>query len=317
MANPKRKGYKDKKVQIFIIFLIAAFLAWLVSKMSETYTDEATFSLTYKNVPDSLFLKKASKEEIGVRLRTTGFQFLALGLKKLTVVVDLSSLDTANNKFYMPPSTYRQQVERQLSDNISLLQMAEDTLFFDFVRVYEKKVAVRSKLTLKPAQNYLLEGGIKLDPEYVTVRGPLTELDTIDFVYTEMHTLEELTEKFSLTLSLILPDNLAHTTYSEDEVTISGSVFRFSETVLKVPVQVLNLPEGTEIKTFPNEVRVLCKARVDRLKDLNPSDIRVIADYSARRSDPQILRLRVLEKPEGVYSAELEEEEVEFILRRL
>ncbi len=315
--NNSRKGYKNRKIQIFIVFLLAAFLIWLVSNMSETYTDETTFALKYQNVPDSLFLTRASQDAVQARLRTSGFQFLTMGFKNLEVNVDLSSLNMKDSKYFMTASEYRRQIERQLSDNIDLLAVDEDTLFFSFVHVYQKTVPIRSNLTIKPAQDYLLEGPLRIEPKEVTIKGPKNEIDTVSVVFTEANVLEGLTEDFESDLALFKPDRLQNTTYSIDQVQVAGSIFRFSESVLEVPVQVLNIPEGTEIKTFPNEVRVLCKASVDRLKELKASDLKIIADYGALRSDPQVLRVQLAEKPEAIYSVDILDEEVEFILRRL
>ena len=308
--------YKNRKIQIFLVFLVAAFLAWLVSNMSETYTDEATFQLRYDNIPDSLFLTGASQQSVAARLQTTGFKFLAIGWKDLEVGVDLSKLGRRDSVYYMAPAQYHRQIEGQLSDNISLLGIDNDTLFFNFVKVYEKEVPVTSSLVIRPAQDYLVEDPLRIAPERITVRGPRKEIDTIYSVYTEKEVLEDLADDFKLEVALIKPPALSHTTYSTNRVTVAGAVFRFSESMFEIPVQVLHVPEGMEIKTFPNTVRVLCKARLGRLKSLSPSDIKIIADYTAKRSDPQVLRVAIVEKPEDVYSVDILDDKVEFILRR-
>ena len=316
VAKKQPKAFKNKKVQIFLVFLAAAFLAWLVSNMSETYTDEATFLLRYKNVPDSLFLTDTSRNSIQARLQTTGFQFMALGLKNTEIAVDLTQLGVRDSLYYMAPDQYRRQIERQLSKNITLVDMDRDTLYFNFVRVYEKKVPVRPNLTIKPAQDYLLEGPLRIKPGEITVKGPKTEIDTINYVYTQDQVLEGLTEDFSVDLAINQPPESSHIAFSDDEVRVEGAVFRFSESVFEIPIQVLHVPEGMEIKTFPNTVKVLCKARLERLKSLKPSEIKIIADYEADRPNPQVLQVKLFEKPEDVYSVDILDEKVEFLLRR-
>ena len=78
----------------------------------------------------------------------------------------------------------------------------------------------------------------------------------------------------------------------------------------------MNLPEGTEIQTFPHEVGILCKGRVAELSELNLEDFRLVADFSSPESETGRLMLTLIEKPASVYEAQLLESSVEFITRR-
>ncbi len=39
--------------------------------------------------------------------------------------------------------------------------------------------------------------------------------------------------------------------------------------MILVPIKVINLPEGFEIRTFPDAVSVLCRGKLDDLKNLD------------------------------------------------
>jgi hypothetical protein len=79
---------------------------------------------------------------------------------------------------------------------------------------------------------------------------------------------------------------------------------------------VINLPEGAEIKTFPASIPVLCKARIDRLKDLDADDFRLTADYDSLKKSQSYLEVRLEQIPKQLHSAQLLEERIEFILKR-
>jgi hypothetical protein len=119
-----------------------------------------------------------------------------------------------------------------------------------------------------------------------------------------------------LELTLTASERLPHTQFSEDRIRVSGSVFRFSETVVEVPVEVINVPEGIDIQTFPDVVGILCKGRLTGLKDLKARDFRLVADYAALESGTGRLMLSLTENPTGVYEAQLLETSVEFIIKR-
>lgn len=311
-----QSGLVRRKANIFLVFLVCSFLAWLVSRLSEIYTQRTSFDLVYTNVPDSLRLTNVSKENVDVRLRASGFQFLGFNFKTKEIAIDLSTVDQSESRYFIPQNIYRKQIQDQLSGSMTLLEVDRDTLFFNFYKVFEKEVPVRSNITINLGQNYLMEGELVIKPETVTIRGPQSEIEDIDYVSTLKMVLSDLTSDFENMAALNKPATAANTTYSVNSVKVSGKVFRFSEKIIDIPVQVINLPEGTAIRTFPDAVSVLCKARIDRLKDLSTADFGVIADYNNAKRNTQRLNIKLIKKPESLHSAQLLDNEVEYILKR-
>ena len=86
--------------------------------------------------------------------------------------------------------------------------------------------------------------------------------------------------------------------------------------MVEVPVEVIRVPDSIEIQTFPETVGVLCKGRIEGLKELRPEDFHLVADFSAPESETGRLMLSLASQPEGVYQAQLLESSVEFIIKR-
>ena len=98
---------------------------------------------------------------------------------------------------------------------------------------------------------------------------------------------------------------------------VYGKVARYSEKLVDVPIKVINLPAGYEIRTFPDAISVLCRAKLDNLKNLDSTGFEVVADYnSISDNTSKIITLELLKIPESLHSAELNEDQVEFILKR-
>lgn len=291
-------------------------MAWLVSKLSETHTDSTSFELYFTNVPDSLILNKSSITRVNVRVRASGFQFLRYQFGSRRLGIDLSEIQHGENGYFLPLERYHDQIETQLPGAMMLLDMDRDTLYLDFLKVQTKRLPVLADVRLDLGQNYLLDGPLELTPDSVLVRGPMSEIDSMSRVYTTVLVFDELMDDFNREVPLRIPENLTHTVFKPAKVRISGRVIRFSEKIVDVPVEVIRLPEGTEIRTFPNTIPVLCKAPVDRLKEVDAHDFRLVADYSTLAEGQSFLQVRLLEKPDVVHSAQLMEEQVEFILKR-
>ncbi|MCG2461105.1 YbbR-like domain-containing protein [Flavobacteriaceae bacterium F89] len=314
----RANGWNNRKVKVFSFFLACSALLWFISNLSETYVGNTTFKLVYTNVPDSLSLAHASKDKIDVQLRARGFQFFGFSFSPKTINIDLSQVKKGRDKYFIPEYVYKNQIERKLPLTMTLLNMdSRDTLFFEFNKLYTKLVPVFSKVKIDLEQNYLLDGKLTISPDSVTVKGPSRELDTITGVWTEPRELDAVNADFSILVPLHKFKALKNTTFSSDSVGISAKIYRFSEKIIQVPVTVLNLPKDVEIKTFPDKVPVLCRGKLEQLKNLNPIDFRLVANYdSITEGGDATLNLVLKKIPNNIQSAVPLEMKVEYILKK-
>ncbi|HUH47600.1 MAG TPA: hypothetical protein VLZ54_10640, partial [Arenibacter sp.] len=283
----------------------------------EHYTSETIFEVHYGNPPDSLVLQKVSKKNINVRLNASGFQLLLFGLKHKSVHVDLSSLETTGAKYYLSPRSYRDQIGKQLSKFIQIVDMDRDTMFFNFLKLYKKKLAVVSNVDMDLRQHYLLDKNWKLVPDSITVIGPKAEILDLGPIETVKITLSPTRPDFSEELELQLPKNLKNTSFSDQKVRIVGKIFRFSERIIQVPISVVNVPPGVVVRTFPETASIMCRDRLDVLKGLQDADFEVSADYAKIKGDgDNILQLKLTRKVDSINVVQLKDDKVEFILMK-
>ncbi len=307
---------RHRKVRVFLIFLACSFGAWLISRLSQTYTHTVDFNLSFTHMPENRVLLDPPPEEIGVRIRANGFQLLGYQLSPKTVEIDLRNARESRKGSYISPQSYREQIERQLGQGIGILQIPSDTLFMNFQQLRSKTVPVRVQANLEFAQNHMMDSSLRVEPEQVHLLGPPEEIDSIEEVRTEPVSIRDIKADFQFELGLEESEKLKHTEFSQTRIQVSGKVFRFSETVIEVPVEVVGVPEGIEIQTFPEAVGILCKGRMEGLKELRPADFHLIADYNAPESETGRLMLTLEAQPDGVYQAQLLESSVEFIIKR-
>lgn len=307
---------KRRKAKVFLMFLVCSSLIWFLNNLSETYINNATFDLRFQNIPDSLMLTKVSKKQVDVKLEANGFQFLGFNVKNKEVKIDVSTVNQREGKYFIPHSVYRKQIDKQLR-SMTLLEIDRDTLYFEFTRIGSKIVPIQSKLNVMPAQNYILDGPLTIEPKEVEIRGPIHIIDTIDIVPTVSLDLLELTADFTREVALSKSSDWENITYSKNTVFVHGKVARFSEKIIDVPIKVINLPDRYAIRTFPDRVAVRCKGSLDELKRLDSSGFEVVADYNSIKDNAsKTINLQLSKKPKSLHSAELNESQVEYILKR-
>ncbi len=271
--------------------------------------------MQYQQSPDSLVLLTQPPQDLNVRVRASGFQLLRYQVSPRDVAIDLSTAQRRNGTFFIGPEAYRRQVESQLGDAMGLLEISRDTIFLDFQTLRSRTVPVRAAVQIELARNYMLDGPIEVDPPNVHLLGPPGEIDTIREVWTEPLRLTGVRDSISRSLKLPAAGRLPNTRFSTGQVTVTAGVFRFSETVVDVPVEVINLPADREVRTFPASVGILCKGRIEALKELEASDFRIVADFENQDPETGRLLLRIAEQPESIQSGVLLESTVEFIVR--
>lgn len=317
MIKSIKRVLKKRKAKVFFVFLGCSAAIWFINALSQTYVSTAAFDLEYVNFPDGYLFKGASKNDMDVKLRAGGFQFLGFNFKNKKVRIDLSEAEKNDSKFYVPENRYRTQIEKQMTGSMALLEIDDDTLFLDMLPVITKKLPVRPRVKMNLAQNYLLDGKILMMPDTISVTGPEDEIDSITQLRTEQITLPDLTSDFTEELGVFKSPKLKNTTYSENTVVLSGKIARFSEKIFEVPITVINLPDDLDVKTFPDKVSVICKAEMKRLKELQQADFQVVADYGTKSTETsKELPLELRKKPEGLHSIKLKETEVEYIVKK-
>jgi len=311
-------GLNRRKVKVFSLFLLCSFLAWFISNLSDTYESRSNFILNFRNLPDTLLLGKHSEEQIEVKMRTSGFQFLYYNFFKKRINIDVSDVKYQNGNYVLDEDELKKQIDQQLSQNISLLDLDRRLLTVDLYQVEARKVPIRANLSLQLEQNHILEGNLQIEPDSVMIKGPSAEIDTIKELWTAPIQLNNVSTDFTTEALLNFPKGLENSVFSESRVTVNGKVAKFSEKVFDVPVRMINFPEGFQVKTFPSTVTVLCKAGVNRLKEITAADFEVVADYAQLQgTGNNTLFLKIINSPERVYDVKLQETTVNFVMEQL
>lgn len=308
-------GLDKKKVKVFLLFLVLSFVAWSVSKLSQNYDSWITVDLKATNIPDSLLLKENAVTNARLHVNASGFRLLGMGLKQKSFDVNVNKVRARNHDYFLKANTVQDQLNEKFSSAI-IRRVSPDTLFFDLYQVVAKKVKVLGNIGLKPAQNYILQGKIKYEPDSVLVKGPSKEIDTIVTIYTEPRNFENVDKDIAESLPLIIPSNIKDSEFSNVSVKIFAKVVRFSEKLISVPVSVENIPTDYNVKIFPNMVTLLCKAPEKELKGITGKDFKVVAKYDSTLVKSNTLYLKILEKPGSVFYSKLQEETVKFVLEQ-
>ena len=252
-----------------------------------------------------------------VQLKASGFTFLGFMLKNKKVQIDVSKVQLQNKIYSVPTIAYQKQIEKQLPKSMELVKVDEgDAIVLELFPIASKKIPVLSRLQIYMEQNFMIDSVLKISPDSIVIKGPIDQLNKISSIKTEEKTLFDTNSNFSEVLVLNTPKNAKNIFFSTKNVTVTGSVVRFSEKVITVPITVINVPEEFEIKVIPNTVEILCKGKIEELIAMESGDFEVIADYNLiKNTNQKKLTLELQRFPNNIKSAQLMSHEITFILK--
>jgi len=318
--KPKDIKFRNQ-LYVFLICLVISVFVWFLISLSQVYVSEVKYQLDYKNIPDDRILSGEGNKDVHLRVRSQGFSLFSM--KYLTIrnpiTVDLDELyirkDRKSGKNYFLTNQVRQQIISQLDATDQLLTITPDTIFFGLDKVINVEVPVISNLSIQYSKQFQLYDSIQINPGTVTIRGPESMIDTIDFILTEKKSLTDINQNTTLALKIEQPLKTNLVTYSAEEVELSILVEEFTEAVLERPIEIQGLNSGMRIKTFPEFVKVTYKVALKDYQRVDPLMFKIFAapDTLLESSNAKI-RITRTECPPFVKITKIDPQELDFII---
>jgi YbbR domain-containing protein len=308
--------FKRKKLNVFLLFFVISFVVWTLVKLSNTYTDTITMTVAYTNLSEDKILLGGEKSTLEAQVKTTGFRMLRQKLFQKEIEVDLENVSKANteNTFYVLSDA---AVNRHIYQDIEILKVSPDTLFFTLGKNKTKRVPVIHQLALEFEKGYNLYDSLQIEPKDIEISGPEDVVDDVKVIYTEIKQLEKISNNIDLELQLLKNDSLKRLSYSQATVSATAKVDKFTEGKLSVPLQVRNLPQGFSIKLFPKEVTVTYTANVSDFNTITQSDFTVYCDYNdIKNTKASFFIPKLVKYPKAVKMYRIENKKINFLIKK-
>ncbi len=172
-----------------------------------------------------------------------------------------------------------------LGVQLKVLDVYPSEIHFSFEKVNFKKVPVKTSLALSFAQQYELEGDVLVEPDTIVVFGAKQTIDTIQCVYANLLEKKKLRESFSESVELAPMKNVE---YSNDVVTISGQVEKFTEQTISIPIKLMNVPSGKVIDLMTEKVSITFLIGMSKVQNYYPADFEAIVDFEKIASNGSV-----------------------------
>ncbi len=280
--NPA-KLKNDRRIVVFIVCLFIAITLWLLNALGKDYSATLSYPVKFVNPPKELFLANSPPSQLDLKVRAHGFTLLRhkLTFSLSPLLIDLSEISRNNenllSEINISSNVLIKKIDTQISKEISIDEISPQSITLQFDNLKSKEVPVLPEITTEFKPQHYLNGTIKTDPESIKITGPAHIIDTIHYLKTNSRSFSELDSRTEKTIAILHPEN---TTVSEEKITVTFPVEKFTEKEISLPVSILNFPENVELKLFPSHVSVSFLVAFSEYENITESNFSATVDYA-------------------------------------
>lgn len=314
MTLLKLNHKQRRKVILFLSSLGLASILWFFYTLSGTYRYPAKIIVSWTDIPYQLALEPIRKDTLQVQLEGKGWQLLSSKIIKSTETAQIS-LKNLKNSTYIDLKTRIGELNRQLSQGQKIIKFQTDTLFFTLSKVQTKKVPVRLRYRFQFEPFYGFAQAPNIKPAFVTLSGPATELQNIQFIETEL--LQKLAINTDFTEKLNLQKPISQKLSSNPkEVTVQVKVAQYTEKEINLDVDVKNKPDNIKLKLFPARVKLTVSTPLTNYAALESTAFEAYVDFNLWQTKKlNQLPIKLARIPNFTKITKIEPQTLDFIIQ--
>lgn len=315
----KKKQYKPwikrGPLKTFLFFLGFSAIIWLFVQFSKQYIEPVELPITYVNVPKDKILHDDIPKYLDLRVRDYGINIARYKLLPPELKIDVSEAEQQEGRLIFDLQQHKSAILSQINLEYEDATFLQSVINIPFQQRAVKTVNVVPNIELGFAVGYSASEVIRLEPDTVRVSGPANILDTLEQVKTVPLKINNISKDIRDRVKLD-KSNLGNITFFTEEVEFSVKTDKFTEGSMEIPVEVINVPQNTNVVLFPKEVVVYYQVSLRDYEKVTPEGFRVVVDFENARDSDGYLLAQVEEKPRIVTNVRLSEKRIQFVIKR-
>ena len=219
---------------------------WLSVTLNREYSTSRTYVVFFDDFPSDISVTEIFDPNVSINLKGNGLDLMGKSLRFRRDTLHLTFNQQAANfdqKFIHIPS-YSQDLSQLMGPEIEIVNLTPERLYFSFEKKASKKVPLVLRKDLKLATSFHLVDQPVLIPDSVTISGLASDLDTIDYWFTEGGETSLLTQRKSMLVDVI--DTVAGISVEPVIAELQVTAQQYKQVELEVAVSVPIIPDSVE-----------------------------------------------------------------------
>jgi hypothetical protein len=322
----KNKGINlntlNRKLLIFFFFLLLSVLFWFLTILNKDYNTIISYPVEYIKLPKGKIITNDVPNQLDLNVQARGFTLLRLKLQsKLSpLLFDVNSFsfntvpDRESMTLFIITNLAIEKIQQQLTSEIKIVNVSPDTLFLQLADRFTKLAPVKVNLELEFEKQFMQVSDMIINPDSVSLSGPKNLIDTIYSVITIPEKAIRLKKNTEVVLDLKPIDKIK---FSVQKVVVNIPVEKFTEESIKIPLQVINIPDSLFLRTFPTSIEITYRVGLSDYNKVSEHMFTAVLDYSTKGSSiGNRLTVELIKVPDYVQVTNFFPKNVEYIIEK-
>ena len=273
--------------------LLASLVFWTAIKLSKDYDTIETIGITYE-LPRGVAFAQAPPNSLEARVRATGWELLNQGLSARERMIKIDSIELQENTDGI--ISIRNEVASAFEDEgLDVNPITNERIVIQMERVASKKVPLRLTSRIEYGRGFQSSRPPRLDPDSVTISGPSSVIDSINYWLTDSLVLNTVTDTVHISLPL-RETNMSSMSVTPQSVSVSIESQQFTEKSIYVPVQIRGRTSSDSVSVFPKQVLIKVAVGLQDYESIKATDFTAVVSIEGQRSENSDLLPVILEK---------------------
>ncbi|MCO4291480.1 hypothetical protein NF867_01210 [Solitalea sp. MAHUQ-68] len=241
------------KLGLFFVCLLFAIVFWLISSLSNKYVFDVNTSLILTNIPTDKTLSVKNVEDITLKVEGTGWQLIFSKVNLLNKPLKLDISQIKGNHISL--IKYIDGLNQQMNNGLRIKLIKPESINLDFSSRIVKQIPLKLFADITFKKQFFYSSNLVLEPDSVTVSGPIDEVAKIEAWVTPKIVLHNLSDSVYrlIKLSGRSTDNIKIT---PNVVSLRIPVEKYTEGLITVKLNLANNDRNYDVNLLPGKIKL-------------------------------------------------------------
>lgn len=285
LNTPKRHEF-----MVFLVFLGISAVLWIVMQMNKEVQRDMRCRIEITNIPDSVTMLSTLPEAINVNVSAHNSQFLRYDWGSSPVIKFDYKYFIHGNTMTLGDAELRTAMRNLFGSGAQILAVNPDSLTLLFTSLPPRRVAVTVDSHVTTAPNAVLTSAPTALTDSVLIYSAEPLPVSVRTISTAPVALEGVAKSQKVKVKLEAPKGCRTI---PDSVYVAIDVEKLINTSRKLAITPINVPKGSRLLLFPNQVDVNYMIPISEL-ERNIMPVQLVVDYRWLDANPSATKLPVL-----------------------
>ena len=310
MTNDKLNIFNYKTLNNFLIFLLISILFSTIVKLTKVHTKSISYKINLTDIPDDKIITNQSVDSIKITVSSFGFDFVKYYLSDQAINISSKDIFDNSKSYVITQSNSYSQIDNFITPKFELISINIDSLFFNYDRLKTKNLPVILNSSINFSQGFDYFENFTIIPDSISVIGPELVLESINTITTKKLILDNL--KSSINENLLLDIQYTNLKYSNKSVKLFIDVEKSTESILDIPVSIINVPKDIKLNYYPKMIKISFTVSLDNYQKYSSKDFKIICDFNQISLDGK-LTPEVINQPNLIKNIRLINNEIQYV----